>query len=593
MCGRGADVLGESAGVPVLWRTGGWLDEVRKMGDSLVFDHHACYEGLLSHDARFDGRIFVGCTSTGIYCRPICRVRTPRKENCRFFPSAAAAEAQGFRPCLKCRPELAPGLAPTEASSRLARQAALLMEEDCLPEGSIEGLARTLGVTGRHLRRVFEREFGVSPVEYLQTRRLLLAKGLLTDTALPITQIALAAGFKSIRRFNDLFRERYRMTPGSFRKGNQDAQGGLDSIRLHLGYRAPYEWGSILGFLGQRTIDGVETVRDGSYQRAVCIQDGIAARRGWLTVTDAPSRSMLIVTVSAGLLPVLSRVLARVRGLFDLNCDPARVAQTLGAMNALGIGSALGAPPAAASLAPGGTPSTSASLAPGGTPSTSAVPTVPEAATASEASAIPTAPRPWLFVPGVRVPGCFDPFEMAVRAVLGQQVTVKAARTLAGRLVTAFGTEVQTPFEGITHAFCSPQAITALPGPIEDALGPLGITGARARSIRALAAALQDGSIELSATTDAQRQMRALLELPGFGPWTVQYVALRALGWPDAFPHTDYGIKKALAPLSPREIEALSQSWRPWRSYATISLWNSLAAAAPQPTSGTTVRSDA
>jgi AraC family transcriptional regulator of adaptative response / DNA-3-methyladenine glycosylase II len=440
------------------------------------------------------------------------------------------------------------------------------MEEDCLAEGGVEAFAHALSITGRHLRRVFEREFGVSPVEYLQTRRLLLAKGLLTDTSLPITQIAHAAGFGSIRRFNDLFKERYRLTPSSFRTGSRHTRGASDSIRLYLGYRAPYEWDSILDFLGQRAIGGVETVRDGSYLRTVCMQDGLTMRFGWVAVSNVPLKSSLAITISAELLPVLSRVLARVRGLFDLNCDPAQIAQTLEVMNALGDGGARGAMNARGD---GG------ALGDG------------------DALGAPIVSRPRLFVSGVRVPGCFDAFEMAVRAILGQQVTVKAARTLASRLATTLGTEVQTPFEGLTHAFCSPQTITALPGPIEDALGPLGITGARSRSIRALARALQDGSVELSATTDAQRQMRALLELPGFGPWTVQYVALRALGWPDAFPHTDYGIKKALAPLSPREIEALSQAWRPWRSYATISLWNSLAGAQPPSASETIVRSKA
>jgi AraC family transcriptional regulator of adaptative response / DNA-3-methyladenine glycosylase II len=495
-------------------------DAVRFACDPLLLDHHACYEALLSHDARVDGRVFVGCTSTGIYCRPVCRVRAPREGNCRFFPSAAAAEAQGFRPCLRCRPELAPGLAPIDAFSRLARRAALLMEEDAFSEGGIESLARSLGVTARHLRRVFEREFGVSPVQYLQTRRLLLAKSLLTDTALPITQVALTAGFGSIRRFNDLFKKRYRMTPASFRKASGGARTDVDGIRLLLGYRPPYGWQAILAFLGQRTIEGVETVRDGSYLRTVRLYDGATEHSGWLAVSDSPARDALAVTVSTSLLPVLPRVLARVRALFDLDCDPARVSRTLSALDAV---------------------------------------------------------KPGLFVPGVRVPGCFDPFEMAVRAILGQQVTVKAARTLARRLTEAFGTTVATPFEGLAYAFPSPQVVAELPLPIEDRLGPLGITGARARSIRALAEALLDGSVELSTTTDAEQQMRNLLGLPGFGPWTVQYVAMRALGWPDAFPHTDYGVKKALAPLGPREIQELSQVWRPWRSYATISLWDSLA----------------
>jgi AraC family transcriptional regulator of adaptative response / DNA-3-methyladenine glycosylase II len=355
----------------------------------------------------------------------------------------------------------------------------------------------------------------------LQTRRLLLAKSLLTDTTLPITRVALTAGFKSIRRFNDLFRERYRMTPGSFRRTGRGAVAASDGdgITLLLGYRPPYEWNDLLSFLEQRAIAGVETVRDGTYLRAVRLNDGSAEHSGWLSVTNAPSKNALIVTVSSGLLPVLPRVLTRVRALFDLNYDPTRVQQTLGVDGSLGGCS---------------------------------------------------------YVPGTRVPGCFDPFEMAVRAILGQQVTVKAARTLAKRLVEAFGHPVQTPFEALSHTFPSPRTIIDLPSPIEDQLGPLGITGARARSIRALAQALEDGFVELSTAADAQRQMERLLTLPGFGPWTVQYVAMRALGWPDAFPHTDFGVIKALAPLGPQEIVKRAQAWQPWRSYATISLWNSL-----------------
>jgi AraC family transcriptional regulator of adaptative response / DNA-3-methyladenine glycosylase II len=395
----------------------------------------------------------------------------------------------------------------------------LLIEEDFLAESNIGELAQTLDITDRHLRRIFAQEFGVTPVQYLQTRRLLLAKSLLTDTTLPITQVALTAGFKSIRRFNDLFRERYRMAPGRFRKTNRGAETASDGITLLLGYRPPYEWHSILTFLEQRAIEGVEMVRDGSYLRAARLSDGSTEHSGWLSVTDAPSKDALVVTVSSGLLPVLSRVLARVRGLFDLNCDPARIQQTLGTNDHL------------------------------------------------EGCA---------HVPGTRVPGCFDPFEMAVRAILGQQVTVKAARTLAKRLVEAFGHPVQTPFEALSHTFPSPQTIVDLPSPIEDRLGPLGITGARARSIRALAQALEDGTVELSVAADAEQQMERLLALPGFGPWTVQYVAMRALGWPDAFPHTDFGVKKALAPLGPQEIVERAQAWQPWRSYATISLWNSL-----------------
>lgn len=478
----------------------------------------AYYPAFKANDARFDGRIFVGVSSTGIYCRPVCRVRMPKEENCTFYGSAAAAEAAGYRPCLKCRPELAPGFAPVDAAARLSRKAALRIEEDCLSESSLEALARELCVTDRHLRRVFLSEFGVSPVQYLMTCRLLLTKSLLTDTDLPVTDVAFAAGFGSIRRFNTLFKQHYRLTPTALRKQATPTPAGTqDSLTLFLGYRPPYLWTELLAFLGGRAIPGVEQVAGNAYHRAVVLQQGETVIRGWISVENNEKRNALAVTLSRSLLPVLPKVLGRVRHLFDLDCDPVEVYGTLQGMNRI---------------------------------------------------------RDGLCVPGLRLPGCFDAFEMAVRAVLGQQITVKAARTLAMRMAAAYGTALSTPIEGITHCFSTPAEICGLDGSIENHLGPLGVIGARARSIQALARALERGDIDLSRNADPHAQMEKLHTLPGFGDWTVQYVAMRALGWPDAFPHTDYGVKKALEGLTPKEILALAEEWRPWRAYATIHLWN-------------------
>ncbi|MDR0882175.1 MAG: helix-turn-helix domain-containing protein [Candidatus Adiutrix sp.] len=482
-------------------------------------DREACFEAFLAHDPRFDGRFFVSNKLTGIYCRPICRAHFSRPDNFDFHLSAAAAEAKGYRPCLKCRPEIAPGLSPAEAGPRLARRAALLIERDFLFESSLADLARSLGLTSRHLRRVFDAEFGVSPVQYLQTRKLLLAKNLLTDTNLPITQIAFAAGFSSLRRFNDLFKQRYRLAPSSFKKDNTSLKKTLDGATLLLAYRPPYQWPSILEFLAGRAMAGVEEVADNSYRRVVRIQDS-ATYYGWIKVSDRPEKKALAVTVAPGLLPVLPRVLARVRTLFDTDCDPCRIYDKLRVMNEF--------------------------------------------------------VKPGACLPGTRLPGAFDPFEMAVRAILGQQITVKAARTLAGRLTRTLGTPVTTPFAELTHAFPQPRDLLSLGKPIADHLGPLGITGARCRSILALASAIELEHIHLDMTADPEQMMERLLELPGFGPWTAQYVAMRALSYPDAFPHTDYGLKKALAPRPAREVAALSEQWRPWRSYAAINLWNSL-----------------
>lgn len=473
-----------------------------------------------ANDARFDGRIYGAVSSTGIYCRPVCRVKLPKKENFSFYASAAAAEAAGYRPCMRCRPELAPGCAPIDASQRLAQKAAALIEDGYVLESGLEELAAKLNVTDRHLRRIFKEEYGVSPVQYLQTCRLLMAKGLLTDTVLPITEIAYASGFGSIRRFNDTFKTQYRMSPSALRKQvrEEDLVSG-DSITLYLGYRPPYEWESMVAFLGWRTIPGVESVSDNSYHRTVSIQQGENDYEGWISVAHADKRNALAVTVSSGLLPVLTQVLARIRSLFDLSCDPNEIYDQLKIMNEI---------------------------------------------------------KEDICLPGTRLPGSFDPFEMAVRAVLGQQITVKAARTLAARITEKHGKPLETPIAELTHSFPTAEYFVGLEGPIEEHLGPLGVTGARARSIKALATALVHGEIELSRSVSPEEQMEKLLALPGFGPWTVHYLAMRALSWPDAFPHTDYGVKKALEGYDAKEILALAEAWRPWRSYATINLWNSL-----------------
>jgi AraC family transcriptional regulator of adaptative response / DNA-3-methyladenine glycosylase II len=495
------------------------MKTTRTKTPGLLLDDEACYAAMMAHDARFDGRFFCGVSSTGIYCRPVCRVKVPRKENCTFFASAAAAEAAGYRPCLRCRPELAPGLAPVDSTARLARAAALLIEEDGLASRTVSEAAAMLGITDRHLRRVFLAEYGVSPVQYLQTHRLLLAKNLLSDTGLTVTDVAMAAGFGSIRRFNDLFKRHYRLAPGKLRKKTQNQGRSDQGITLSLGYRPPFAWESLISFLAARALPGVESVADNAYRRTAAIKKGETVHHGWITVENRPRQSALSVTLGFSLLPVLSQTLARIRLLFDVNCSPEQISEKLTAMNEL---------------------------------------------------------APDIYVPGIRLPGCFDPFELSVRAIVGQQVTVKAARTVAARLAAAFGERIETPFEGLSFVFPTPETVCGLPGPIEDRLGPLGITSIRARSISALATALTTGAITFSCGADPTDLMKKLAALPGFGPWTVQYVAMRALGWPDAFPHTDYGVRKALGDRTPQEIADMSLRWSPWRSYATILLWNYL-----------------
>ncbi|ASK36148.1 DNA-3-methyladenine glycosylase 2 family protein [Alloalcanivorax mobilis] len=491
-------------------------------------DDDVCYQALSARDARFDGHFFVAVSSTGIYCRPVCPAAVPKRVNCRFYSSAAAAEGAGFRPCLRCRPELAPGHASVDARHRLAQAAAARLDDGAAEATSVADLAMQLGVTDRHLRRVFSAEFGVTPIAYAQTQRLLLAKRLLTDTALPVTEVALTSGFQSVRRFNALFRERYRMAPGDVRRHGRRPPAG--ELVFQLAYRPPLAWPLLRDFLGQRAIAGVEAVDtsdgpdpasgpgsgqgrgQGEYRRTVAIRRGEQLFLGWLTVAPVAGRDTLKATLSGSLAAVVPEVLARLKRLFDLACQPDRVAAALG-----------------------------------------------EVAQAH---------------PGLRVPGAFDGFEAAVRAVLGQQITVRAARTLAGRFAAELGTPLHTPFAELTHAF--PDAATvANADPAR--IGKLGILRRRVAAIQALAEALVERRLQLTPGADVDATLAALKALPGIGDWTAQYLAMRALSWPDAFPAADFGVLKALGERSPAAARQRAEAWRPWRAYAVLHLWQSLA----------------
>lgn len=478
------------------------------------------YAAFAAKDARFDGRFFVGISSTGIYCRPVCKAKQPKEQNCSFYATAAEAELAGYRPCLLCRPELAPGSSSLEVSATLAHRDAALIEEQCGAEQSLRELAQRLGCTDRHLRRVFIAEFHVTPVQYLQTCRLLLAKGLLTDTELSVLDVAMAAGFGSLRRLNDLFKKRYRLSPTDLRSRRPQSEGQGGCVTLPLGYRPPYRWEEMLRFLDARAVPGLEAVIDGEYLRTVRLtKEGAQPVCGWLRVGHSPRDNTLCLSISDSLLPALPQVLAGVRRLFDLCCDPHTVFEALSPMDEI---------------------------------------------------------SPGVNALGTRLPGSFDSFEMAVRAVLGQQISVKAARTLAGRLTAACGTPLDTGIRELTHTFPLPEDILAIEGPVEQRLGPLGIISARARTIRTLAEALADGCLDFSPGADPRAQIDQLLRIPGIGPWTAQYIAMRAMGCPDAFLETDAGIKKALAGYSPDKMLGIAEAWRPWRSYAVINLWNSL-----------------
>ncbi|MDU2065492.1 MAG: AlkA N-terminal domain-containing protein [Sporomusaceae bacterium] len=478
------------------------------------------YAAFKAKDARFDGRFFVGVSSTGIYCRPVCRAKQAKAENCTFYATAAEAEQAGFRPCLLCRPELAPGSSIVDASTHLVYRAARLLEENGWNGQSLQDLAALLGCTDRHLRRIFKAAYNVSPVQYLQTCRLLLAKNLLTDTDLSVLDVAMTAGFGSLRRFNELFKKRYNLSPTGLRKQTTKAKHHTGDFILALGYRPPYRWQEILQFLAGRAIAGVDIVKNNQYMRTVHLI-GAAGKSvyGWVQVGHQPQNNTLAVTISETLLPVLPQVLARVRQLFDLYCEPNAIYQTLSAMNDI---------------------------------------------------------RPGLSVVGTRLPGCFNAFEMAVRAVLGQQITVKAASTLAARIANTYGTPIQTGIDGLTHVFPLPEDVLALNGPIENHFGPLGVIGTRAKTIYELAAAIVQRKINFDFCLDPEEEIKKLLTIRGIGKWTAQYIAMRALEWPDAFLETDVGVKKALPDYTSKELLTISEGWRPWRSYATINLWNTL-----------------
>ncbi len=476
----------------------------------MVLDSNTCYRAMRARDARFDGRFFVAVSSTRIYCRPVCTVRPPRRENCRFYPSAAAAESAGYRPCLRCRPELAPGNASVDATTRVAQAAASLIEDRTLDEDGLEAIAARLGITDRHLRRAFGAEFGVSPVEFAQTQRLLLAKRLLTDTALPVTEIAFASGFGSVRRFNALFKQRYRLQPGRLRRV-APAQAAPDTLNFELSFRPPYDWPAMCAFLGARAIAGVEAVEGGRYRRTARVPVDGKEHRGWIEVALSQKKPAVRVAVSASLAKALPPVLSRVKALMDLACHPAEVAQALGPMARQH--------------------------------------------------------------PGLRVPCAFDGFEVAVRAILGQQVTVAFARTLAGRFAAAFGDPIETPFASLATVFPQPARVAGLSA---NRIARLGMPAARARTVVALARAAADGALVLMPNADIEATLERLRALPGVGEWTAQYIAMRALAWPDAFPHGDAGVLRALGETDPQRVLEAGEGWRPWRAYAVMHLWQSL-----------------
>jgi len=477
----------------------------------MALDWQVCSQARLSRDARFDGKFFIGVLTSGVYCRSICPAPTAKEKNVRYFPTAAAAAEAGFRPCLRCRPECSPGTPAWMGTSNTVSRALRLIDESGLEDGGVEALAERLGVGARHLRRLFLQHLGATPSAVARTRRLHFAKKLIDETSLPMNQVALASGFGCVRRFNAGIRDVYKRTPMQIRQlARQKTIQPQDQYIFRLRFRPPYHWPGMLGFLAARATPGVEEVESGSYRRSISLN----GNPGYFEVSLDESTHTLVAGIQFGDPRALFFIVERIRAMFDLDADWSSIAATLRIDRTLF--KRLDADP------------------------------------------------------GLRVPGCWNGFELATRAVLGQQITVKGATALAGRMAKAFGTPFSTS-GGLTQIFPTPEVLA------DANLTSVGLTKSRAGTIHCLARAVCDRHINFDGIVDVDAFLTRLREVPGIGDWTAQYIAMRALREPDAFPSGDLGLLRALDLRTPRELERRAEAWRPWRAYAAMYLWSGYA----------------
>jgi AraC family transcriptional regulator of adaptative response / DNA-3-methyladenine glycosylase II len=477
------------------------------LAEEMDLDRQACDRARRARDPRFDGRFFIGVTSTRVYCRPICPARAPKDANIRYFPTAAAAEAAGFRPCLRCRPESSPGTPAWFGTSGVVSRALRLIGEGALDEGSVDDLAARLGVTARHLRRLFLVHLGATPLAVALTRRSHFAKKLLDETHLAMPGIAAAAGFGSVRRFNSQMQRTYGRTPTQIRRvPRRLPETGGECYRVRLAYRPPYAWDAILAFLAARATPGVEAVDGERYRRTIAVN----GEAGVFSVSHMRDGHALALDIRFPDPRALLRIVERVRRIFDLAADPTLIADHLG----------------------------------------------------EDPLLAPVLERH----PGLRTPGAWDGFEIAVRAVLGQQVSVRAATTLAGRIASTFGAAIE--FEnGLTRLFPTPERLAAAP------LETVGIIRTRANTIRELARQVADGRLSLQTCGDPSRMAVALDDIAGIGRWTAEYIAMRAFGEPDAFLTGDLVLRRIAGDCTARALDARAEAWRPWRAYAVMLMW--------------------
>ena len=483
----------------------------------MELDREVCDRARRSRDARFDGRFFIAVTSTGVYCRPICPAREPKQEHILYYQTAAAAESAGFRPCLRCRPEASPGTPAWLGTSGLVSRALRLISEGVLDGHGVDELADKLGVTARHLRRLFLQHLGATPLDVALTRRTHFAKRLIDETLLPLREVAFAAGCGSLRRFNDQIRRTYARTPTDIRaRARSQKSPPSETYRFRLAFRPPYDWESLLAFLRARATPGVEAVDGSCYRRTISV-DG---KHGVIEVCRADQRSALNLEVRFPDSRALLFIVERVRRMFDLGADPNAIAKHL-----------------------------------------SGDPLLREVLTKH---------------PGIRMPGAWDGFELAVRAILGQQISVSAATTIAGRVAAMCGS-ASAGTGGLNRLFPTPLQLAN--APIEQA----GVIAARAGAIRALARRVAEKTISFGPFVNQEEMVAALRSVPGIGDWTASYIAMRALGEPDAFPSGDLVLRRMAGVVSPAELDSRAELWRPWRAYAVILLWQGATDRADRP----------
>jgi AraC family transcriptional regulator, regulatory protein of adaptative response / DNA-3-methyladenine glycosylase II len=484
----------------------------------MKLDQDICYRALQTRDARFDGQFFTAVLTTKIYCRPICPARIPHRQNCLFLPSAAAAHQAGFRPCLRCRPEISPNLlGRLEASCTVFDRALSAIASGYLDEAGVKELAAQLGVSDRHLRRLFMEHLGASPVTVAQTRRVLFAKQLLDETSLSMTEVAMAAGFASIRRFNDAIQKTYQKSPRDLRKLPTATTKVTPYITLKLPFSPPYNWSTLIRFLADRAMPGIESVTASSYQRTIALDNS----HGIIEVRPVPGQNYLMAKIQFPQVTALAKIVERLRHIFDLSANTTIISEHLASDRYL----------------------------------TSIV----------------------MAKPGLRIPGTWDGFELAVRAILGQQISVAAATTLASRLVSTYG----EPLMATDTSWASPELRFIFPRPallINADLTKLGITAVRSRAITSLAAAIIENPHTIQGFLTLEDAVKQLGKLPGIGEWTANYIAMRLLREPDAFPAGDLALLRMMEkheqPMTKVRLAELAEDWRPWRAYAAMHLWS-------------------